>query len=890
MATDTKKLSIERYFTDPAIDPYAAIEWEKRDAQIGSGDKIAFRQKDVEFPKSWSLTASNIVAQKYFRGKLGTDERETSLRQVVSRVVSQIARWGVEFGYFDSEDTFSHELAHIVLNQYAAFNSPVWFNIGAPGRPQQASACFILDVQDTMESIEEWVLTEAEVFRGGSGSGANISQLREDGAPLSRGGTASGPVSFMRWADAGAGAIKSGGTTRRAAKMVIMDIDHPDIEEFIECKAREEMKIRALRDAGFEVDFDGRDTHTIGFQNANNSVRVTDKFLEAVEEDSDWNLISRVDGHVTKTVKARELMWKIAEAAHACADPGLQYHTTINKWNTTIHLGEVSASNPCSEHIRRNNSSCNLASINLLKFLRDDGTFDLNSYRQTIRIMFTAMDILVSGGEFPTERIRKVTHEDRDLGLGPCNLGALLMAKGLPYDSDAGRAYAGALVSYMTAAAYERSAEMAEIVGPYPTFDAESAGRVIRMHTEACRETIVASKKINKDAESIAKKAWIIWTDMQQNENSVQFSSIRSLRNAQATLAAPTGTISFMMDADTTGIEPDLSLKKTKKLVGGGSLSIVNQTVPRALKALGYKPDQIHDIIVYVDANSSVAAAPHLDPKHYPIFATSMGDNPISPMGHVKMMAALQSGLSGAQSKTVNLPSTATVQDVFNTYMEAWKLGIKCIAIYVQDSKVAQPMTIDKKKATEVAVEKPRRMKLPARRPSVTTSFRMQDNWGQITAKGYLTTGEYPDTREIGEMFVKVSKQGSTLAGIMDAFAIAVSIGLQYGVPLRAFVEKFVNMRFEPSGGVDDPEFIGVTSIVDYLFRRLAADYLTLEERQTLNVLTLSDRRTLMQEMPTSTENGHADDAPMCYSCGVAMQQAGSCYTCPQCGETSGCS
>lgn len=1036
------RLSVNRWFTQPDTDPYDSLEWERRDAQIGSGDKVAFRQEGVEFPKSWSLTASNIVAQKYFRGKLKSPEREYSLRQLIGRVVNKITDDGVRFGYFDAPTAavFAAELTHILLHQMASFNSPVWFNIGAPGRPQTASACFILDVQDNMESIEEWVVTEAEIFRAGSGSGVNLSRLREDKALLSRGGTASGPISFMRWTDAGAGAIKSGGGSRRAAKMVILDIDHPDIEEFIECKAREEMKIRVLREAGFEVDFDGKDTHTLGFQNANNSARLSDDFLHAVEADGEWNLISRVDGHVTKTVRARDLMNTIAAAAHACADPGLQFDTTINNWNTTPHLGKLEASNPClsadtlvltergqmsfsdlldcyqhgqmvrvwtsgvdgptlstpdavmvtgvkevfrltlsnlftlkctadhkvftqnrgwiaaqyltptdqvatlvkngeegwingvaylteytsigeqvtydltepknhsfiangvivhncAEHIRRNNSSCNLASINLLKFLNDDGTFDLGSYSQVIRVVFTAMDILISGGEFPTEKIKEVTHQDRDLGLGYCNLGALLMAKGLPYDSDDGRAYAAALTTYMTATAYQRSSEMAAALGAHPTFDAKGAGNVMEMHTVATRKLCSRDDNLG-DVRDLTRAAWETWEEV------VSATSTVGLRNAQATLIAPTGTISFMMDADTTGMEPDLSLKKTKKLVGGGSLSIVNQTVPRALKVLGYRPDQIHDIVAYIDANSSVVDAPHLDPRYYPVFATSMGDNSISPMGHVKMMAALQPGLAGAQSKTVNLPSTATVDDVFNTYMEAWRLGVKCIALYVENSKVAQPMTVDKKtavieKVVEKVVERPSRHRLPQRRPSTTTSFRMLDPWGSITAEGYLNAGEYPDTHELGEIFVKVAKQGSTLAGVMDAFAIAVSIGLQYGVPVRAFVEKFVNMRFEPNGGVDDPDFMGVTSIMDYLFRRLAADYLTRDERQSLGILTIADRRELLKEMPVSTSNGHGKedeklvtqiDAPMCYSCGIPMQQAGSCYTCSSCGSTSGCS
>lgn len=896
MTIDTGALEVGRFFTQPDTEPENEIEWEIRDAQIGSGEKVAFFQPGVEFPKSWSLTASNIVAQKYFRGKLGTPERETSFKQVVGRVVGRICSWGEEHGYFDAFTSiiFGHELAHILFKQLASFNSPVWFNIGAEGRTQQASACFILDVEDTMDSIKDWWVTEADIFRGGSGSGANISRIREDGASLSRGGTASGPLSFMRAADAGAGAIKSGGTTRRAAKMVILDVDHPDIEAFIECKAREERKIRALRAAGFDVDFDGQDTHTLGYQNANNSVRVSDDFLAAVEADGDWNLISRLDGRVVKTVKARALMEKIAAAAHACADPGLQYDTTINSWNTTPHMGRLTGSNPCAEHVRRNNSSCNLSSINLMKFLQDDGSFDLKAYRQTIRIMFIAMDILIAGGEFPTEAIKEVTHQDRDLGLGYCNLGALLMAKGLPYDSDEGRAYAAALASYMTATAYKTSSEMAAVLGPHPTFDAAGAVPVMKKHAAHAQTMHTLFDRCGQDIEALRSAAWVTWGDVMQATKEV------GLRNAQATLLAPTGTISFMMDADTTGVEPDLSLKKTKRLVGGGTLSMVNQTVPRALKGLGYQPNQIHDVVAHIDAHSSVVGAPHLAVEHYPVFATSMGDNAIEAMGHVRMMGAIQPGLSGAISKTVNLPSSATIEDVLETYMQAWRMGVKCIALYVEGSKVAEPMTVDRKKVevVEKVVERPSRHRLPKRRPSQTTSFRLLGAGGGVACEGYLTAGEYPDTRQVGEIFVKVAKQGSTLAGVMDAFAIAVSIGLQYGVPLKVFVEKFVNMHFEPRGGVDDSDFMSVTSIVDYIFRRLAGDYLTLEERQSLNVLTIADRKALMNDMPATTGNGHgkpkpvspAVDAPLCYSCGQTMQQAGSCYVCPGCGSTSGCS
>ena len=908
---------------------------------------VAFEQTDVEFPAGWSQNATNIVAQKYFRGTVGAPERESSLRQVVDRVVDTITRWGIEGGYFadDAEaSAFSDELKYILVTQRAAFNSPVWFNIGVDGVPQQASACYILEVDDTMDSILEWYRQEGLIFKGGSGAGTNLSRIRSSAELLKGGGTASGPVSFMRGADASAGTIKSGGKTRRAAKMVILNADHPDIEEFVWCKAIEERKTRVLRDAGFDMDLDGKDSFSVQYQNANNSVRVTDEFMQAVIADADWNLLAVKTGEVLRTVKARDLWRQIAQAAWECADPGLQFDTTINRWHTLANTGPIEASNPCSEFLSVNNTACNLASINLLPYL-DDDRFDVDAFKHTVELVFTAQEILVGRADYPTEKLTQNSHDFRQLGLGYTNIGAMLMALGLPYDSVTGRAWAAALTSLMTGHAYATSARTAARVGPFAGFAAneEHMLRVLRMHRDAAHH-IEGVDAVPPYVVRATHEAW---------ESAVRDGEEYGVRNSQATVLAPTGTISFMLDADTTGIEPDLSLVKTKKLVGGGTMSIVNQTVPRALAHLGYDESQVAEIVAYIDHEKSVIGAPHLSADHLPVFACSMGDNPIHYEGHVRMLAAVQPFISGAVSKTTNMPESATVDEVAHMHQLAWELGLKSIAIYRDNCKVGQPLSTTKKasaaapitgqvtlfdgeavsgatqvveRIVEKVVHRPIRQKLPRNRRGRTFEFRVAD------CKGFLTVGEYDDGRP-GEVFLTVSKQGSTLAGIMDAFAKSISYGLQYGVPLRAFVEAFTNMRFEPAGMTDDPEIRFASSVMDYLFRKLAMEYLSYEERAELSIFSVSERLqpTLpgMEEATVETTSGtemvtdpksvpgadeladqmHAGaiaqtpvdntpaagvirdaDAPMCMQCGVTMVRAGSCHACPSCGSTSGCS
>ena len=923
MAPQQLGIGIRRHFTEPGTDPYDTVEWERRDARIPNykdgGD--AFFQADVEFPTTWSLNATNIVAQKYFRGPLGTPAREWSLRQVVDRVVDTITDWGVRDGYFvdtDEAEAFRDELKYILVHQRAAFNSPVWFNIGVQGVPQQASACFILAVEDTMDGILNWYREEGIIFKGGSGAGINLSTIRSSLEHLKGGGTASGPVSFMRGADASAGTIKSGGKTRRAAKMVILDVDHPDIEEFVWCKAVEERKARVLRDAGFDMDLDGRDSHSIQYQNANNSVRVTDEFMQAVLEDRDWELKAVTTGATLKTVRARDLMRQIAQAAWECADPGMQYDTTINRWHTAPNSGRINASNPCSEYMHLDNSACNLASINLLKYLDDDGTFDVEGYKHTVEVVFTAQEILVGNADYPTEKIAENSRRFRQLGLGYANLGALLMAEGMPYDSDAGRAWAAALTALMTGHAYATSARTAARMGPFAGYadNAEPMLNVLRMHrAEAAK---IDEDLVPPELLGAAQQAW---------DEAVELGERYGVRNSQASVLAPTGTIGLMMDCDTTGIEPDLALTKAKKLVGGGTMFIVNQTVPRALRKLGYGDEQVDAIVAHIDEHKTIIGAPGFNPEHLPVFACSMGDNPIHYMGHVKMMAAVQPFISGAISKTVNMPEEVTVDDVEGLYIESWRLGLKAVAIYRDNCKVAQPLATQKKaKATaEVAegvareverivetviVQEPVRQKLPRTRTSKTFSFRVAD------CHGYVTVGEYEDGRP-GELFLKVAKQGSTLAGIMDAFAISVSHGLQYGVPLEAFVDMFTNMRFEPAGMTDDPDIRFATSLVDYIFRRLAVEYLPKEKREAMGILTVGER---MQPTLPGVEEAVTPVAPsidlppedrppsaaaarpeppateaqrevvLCHVCGDMMQRAGSCYACPSCGSTSGCS
>lgn len=840
-------ITVERIFTTEGVHPYDQVTWEKRDVvqQNWRTGETIFEQKGVEFPDFWSINASTIVTTKYFRGALGTEARETGLKQLIDRVVLTYVKAGKDHGYFATDtdaEIFEHELTYALLHQVFSFNSPVWFNVGTKS-PQQVSACFILSVDDSMDSILNWYKEEGFIFKGGSGAGLNLSRIRSSKELLSSGGTASGPVSFMRGADASAGTIKSGGATRRAAKMVVLDVDHPDIEEFVETKAREEDKIRALRDAGFDMDLGGKDIVSVQYQNANNSVRVTDEFMQAVEDGTEFGLRSRMTGEVIESVDARELMTKIATAAWECADPGIQYDDTINDWHTNPETGRITASNPCSEYMSLDNSSCNLASLNLLKFLREDDTFDTATFQKVAELVITAMDISICFADFPTESIGETTRDYRQLGIGYANLGALLMATGHGYDSAGGRALAASITSLLTGAAYKRSAELAGVVGPYAGYarNADAHQRVMRKH-QAANDALRTVGSMDHEIHAAATKAW---------DAVVKTGAKDGFRNAQASVLAPTGTIGFMMDCDTTGIEPDFSLVKFKKLVGGGSMQIVNLTIPRALKKLGYTEETIEAIVEYIADKGHVVDAPGLKTEHYEVFDTAMGQRAISPMGHVRMMAAVQPFLSGAISKTVNLPERASVEEIEEVYREGWKLGLKALAVYRDNCKVGQPLSDggssskDEKASAQAAetvtetvekiVYRPTRERLPKRRDSRTTSFAIGG------AEGYLTAGTYDDGR-LGEVFLKFGKQGSTLAGVMDAFSIAISVALQYGVPLETFVEKFSNMRFEPAGMTDDPDVRMGQSLVDYVFRRLALDYMDFETRSFMGIHTAEER------------------------------------------------
>ncbi len=938
----SKGVKIERDFSTAGVHPYDELTWERRDVvqtNWKTGVSV-FEQRGVEFPDSWSLNASTIVTTKYFRGAVGTDVREWSLKQLIDRVVKTYTKAGSEHGYFKSAgdaEIFEHELTWLLVNQYFSFNSPVWFNVGTPS-PQQVSACFILSVDDSMDSILNWYKEEGFIFKGGSGAGLNLSRIRSSKELLSSGGTASGPVSFMRGADASAGTIKSGGATRRAAKMVVLDVDHPDIEEFVMTKAKEENKIRALRDAGFDMDLGGVDITSVQYQNANNSVRVSDEFMRAVEDGTSFGLRARSTGEVIETVDARELFHKISQAAWECADPGMQYDDTINDWHTNPETGRITASNPCSEYMSLDNSSCNLASLNLLKFLKDDDTFDAALFAKAVEFIITAMDISICFADFPTEPIAKTTRDYRQLGIGYANLGALLMAMGLGYDSDGGRSMAAALTSLMTGTSYKRSAELAAIVGPYAGYqrNAEAHKRVMRKH-QAANDVV---RLLHTEDGRVHKLATKAWADV------IATGEANGFRNAQASVLAPTGTIGFMMDCDTTGIEPDFSLVKFKKLVGGGSMQIVNQTIPRALEKMGYQPEQVEAIVAYIAEHGHVIDAPSLKLEHYEIFDTAMGARSLKPMGHVRMMAACQPFLSGAISKTVNLPESATVEEVENVYLQSWKLGLKATAIYRDNAKVGQPLADGKSdsakrdqghevagdqvetKVIEKVVYAPVRKRLPKSRVSRTTSFTVGG------AEGYMTSGAHDDG-ELGEVFLKLGKQGSTLAGVMDAFSIAVSIGLQYGVPLETYVSKFTNLRFEPAGLTDDPDVRMAQSLMDYVWRRLALDYMTFEDRAGLGIFSADERQRHLETgsyepiteetgaaselvslddvvdaepvievkaataapagVHTSAElmekiTGTAIDSPLCMTCGTKMRPAGSCYVCEGCGSTSGCS
>ncbi|MER3411876.1 MAG: vitamin B12-dependent ribonucleotide reductase, partial [Thermoleophilia bacterium] len=824
-----RSLVVRRYFTIPGRDPFDEVEWEIRDASIPGKDGAAFEQKGVEFPKFWSQTATNIVAQKYFRGRLGSPEREWSVRQMIGRVVSTIGGWGRQGGYFIDEEeaeTFEAELKAILVNQLASFNSPVWFNLGFEERPQ-ASACFILSVEDSMESILDWIRKEGIIFRGGSGSGVNLSRLRSSKEQLSKGGYASGPVSFMRGADASAGTIKSGGKTRRAAKMVILDVDHPDIEEFIWCKAREEEKARVLEAAGYDMSLDSPHWASIQYQNANNSVRVTDAFMQAAVEGREWNLTARTDGSVLATVDARGLLRQIAEAAWQCADPGLQYDTTINAWHTCPNSGRINASNPCSEYMHLDDSACNLASLNLMKFRRDDGELDIEAFQHTIDVMFLAQEIIVGYSSYPTPEIERNAKAYRQLGLGYTNLGALLMARGLPYDSEEGRSYAAAVTALMTGRAYRKSAEIAARMGSFAGYRKNAAAMlgVIAKHRAAVGN-IERSQAVPDELLRAARQAW---------DEALDLGEVHGFRNAQATVIAPTGTISFMLDCDTTGVEPDFSLVKSKKLVGGGEITIVNKTVPMALERLGYTPDEVEQIVAYIDERNTVVGAPFVKPEHYPVFDCAIGERAIHYSGHVKMMGAVQPFISGALSKTVNLPETATVDEVAQLFVDAWRLGVKAIAIYRDNCKVAQPLTSKERAAAQALVPgvklAPKRRRLPEDRVEIGRKFRVGDY------EGYIHVGLFEDGTP-GDIFVDIAKEGTTLAGLMNSFMIAVSLGLQYGVPLEVFVSKFSHMRFEPSGPTNDPDIRVAKSLVDYIFRWMGKKFLTPEQQEEAGILS----------------------------------------------------
>jgi ribonucleoside-diphosphate reductase alpha chain len=890
------RLGVRRFFTIPGRDPFDEIEWETRDATIPGRNGPAFEQRGVEFPKFWSQTATNIVAQKYFRGRLSSPERESSVKQMVGRVVDTVVSWGTQGGYFaddEERDTFEAELKAILVNQYASFNSPVWFNVGFEEKPQ-CSACFILSIDDSMEAILDWIRREGVIFRGGSGSGVNLSKLRSSQEQLSKGGYASGPVSFMRGADASAGTIKSGGKTRRAAKMVVLDVDHPDVEEFVWCKAKEERKARVLEQAGYDMSLDSPDWASIQYQNANNSVRVTDGFMEAATEGREFNLTARTDGAVLSTIDARDLLRQIAAAAWECADPGVQYDTTINSWHTLPNTGRINASNPCSEYMSIDDSACNLASLNLMKFRREDGEFDVEAFEHAVDTVFLAQEILVGYSSYPTAEIDRNAKRFRQLGLGYANLGALLMARGLPYDSDAGRAYAAAITALMTGRAYRKSAEIASRMGAFDGYSVNRAPMVgvIAKHRAAVGN-IENADVVPGDLISACRKAW---------DDALDLGEVKGFRNAQATVLAPTGTISFMMDCDTTGVEPDFSLVKSKKLVGGGEITIVNKTVPMALDKLGYAPREVEEVVAFVDERNSVVGAPYIKAEHYPVFDCAVGERAIHYLGHVKMMGAVQPFISGAISKTVNMPEESTIEDVMSLYVDAWKLGVKAIAIYRDNCKVAQPLSSSgKDSAAPPPVLVHERKRLPLDRTEVGRKFQVGDY------EGYIHVGVYDDGSP-GDIFVDIAKDGTTLQGLMNSLMIAVSMGLQYGVPPEVYVSKLSHQRFEPSGMTNDPDIRVAKSIVDYIFRWFGKRFLTAEQQEEVGILSPEVKARLAQryedagataappepgELPPPGQTAlfnSWEDAVECARCGGRMVRTGSCYTCRDCGTNTGCS
>jgi ribonucleoside-diphosphate reductase alpha chain len=912
-------LRIERYFTTPGVDVYSTVEWERRDAIIANerGEKV-FEQKGVEIPKFWTQLATNVVVSKYFRGHIGTPEREWSVRQLISRVANTMTEWGRGMDYFASEDdalAFRDELTHILLYQKAAFNSPVWFNVGVKDTAQQCSACFINSVEDTMESILNLAKTEGMLFKYGSGTGTNFSTIRASTEPLQGGGTASGPISFMRGFDQFAGAIKSGGKTRRAAKMVILDIDHPDIVDFIQSKEKEEKKAWALIDAGYSGAFNvaGGAYDSVNFQNANHSVRVTDEFMEAYLADKEWATKFRLSGGRAPVYNARELMQMIGQSAWVCGDPGMQYDTTINKWHTCKNTDRIYASNPCSEYMFLNDSACNLASLNLMRFRNPDGEFDPEAFQHAVRVLITAMEIIVDNADYPTPRIAENSHDYRPLGLGYANLGALLMARGVPYDSDEGRAYAGAITALMTGEAYHQSSLIARDHGwPFPGYpkNREPFLEVMRMHRAAVDD--INPRYVPKNLLDAARQSW---------DNTLAVGEKHGFRNGQASVLAPTGTIGFMMDCDTTGVEPDIAIVKYKSLVGGGMLKIVNNTVPEALQRLGYTEAQREAIIAYIDKHDTIEGAPGLRSEHLPVFDCAFkpanGERSIHYMGHLKMMAAVQPFLSGAISKTVNMPHDATPEEIVQTYVEGWRLGLKAIAIYRDGSKRTQPLATrmeveEKKEATQpevqtVVVAKPLRRKLPDERQSITHKFSVAGH------EGYITVGMYEDGAP-GEIFLTMSKEGSTISGLMDAFATAISLALQYGVPLQTLVDKFAHTRFEPSGYTNNPDIRFAKSIMDYIFRWLGVKFLKREPQPenppmgngeeighdlplveaksgpvTLVHFSAEPRTASIAAQEKETFQNQAD-APICVDCGSLMVRNGACFKCLNCGAVFGCS
>jgi ribonucleoside-diphosphate reductase alpha chain len=899
-------IHFERYYTEPGVDPFDTVEWELRDAVISNekGEKV-FEQKGVEMPKFWSQTATNVVVSKYFRGQIGTPEREKSVRQLIGRVADTLAGWGRQNGYFASEvdaQAFHAELKHILLYQYACFNSPVWFNVGIEEKPQ-CSACFINSVADTMDSILTLAKTEGMLFKYGSGTGSNLSKLRSAKEPLAGGGTASGPVSFMKGFDAFAGVIKSGGKTRRAAKMVILDIDHPDIEEFIRCKEVEEKKAWALIDAGYEGGFNiqGGAYDSIAYQNANHSVRVTDDFMSAVLADGEWQTRARITGKPMGTFKARQLMKEISDAAWVCGDPGMQYDTTINDWHTCANTDRIYASNPCSEYMFLDDTACNLASLNLMRFYDAESGFDVESFKHTCEVVISGMEIIVGNASYPTPTIGANSHKFRPLGIGYANLGALLMARGLPYDSEAGRDYAAAITALMSGASYAQSARIAEAMGPFDEFETnrEPMMRVMRKHRDAVKK--IDAAHVPMDLLQAAKRSW---------DEVVLLGDEHGLRNSQISVLAPTGTIAFMMDCDTTGVEPDIALVKYKKLVGGGMIKIVNQTVPHALKRLGYDKEEVRAIVEFIDENDTIEGAPYLKEEHLPVFDCAFkpakGSRSIHYMGHLKMLAAVQPYISGAISKTINMPEESTSEDIMQAYIEGWQMGLKAVAIYRDNCKRSQPLSTKKDEPAQVVIplqeRRAVRRKLPDERQSITHKFSINE------FEGYITVGLYEDGQP-GEIFLVMAKQGSTISGLMDSLATAISIALQYGVPLQTLVDKFSHTRFEPSGFTKHPEIPIAKSITDYIFRWLASKFLSREDKIAAGVVLRED---LAGELPASLPllgGGRLEsvaqavnvemqkptflyqqDAPSCHDCGSIMVRNGSCYKCLNCGSTSGCS